>query len=198
MYCPSCGANIPDQSTFCLACGKPAAAPALPRKESKSPTFLRIFLLLVLGALAIVLVSNLVHDSDKKGGGLVGSLQRPLMTKKSRTILAQEVVVKPGSIYWVRFPVEPGVKDARVVGQFRASGGLGNDISGVIASESQFENWKNGHSASVFYDSGKVTVGDVNVDIPAGGTYCFGLSNTNSLISEKRVSVNLELRYLGY
>jgi hypothetical protein len=53
---------------------------------------------------------------------------------------------------WKRFKVDTSVmNDVEVVGNFRASGGSGNDIQAALMDESNFENWKNGHQAQVEY-----------------------------------------------
>ena len=82
----------------------------------------------------------------------------------------------------------------RISGQFRASGGQGNDIVAVVADSDQFENWINGHPATVVYESGQVTFGSID-KILAPGKYTLGFSNKFSVISDKTVSGSVELRY---
>jgi hypothetical protein len=67
-----------------------------------------------------------------------------------------------------------------VVGSFRASGGSGNDIAAVLAAESEFENWINGHQARALFATDKVTMGQLNVLITQSGSYilAFNVAST--------------------
>ena len=82
-----------------------------------------------------------------------------------------------------------------VVGSFRASGGSGNDIAAVLAAESEFENWINGHQARALFATDKVTMGQLNVLITQSGTYILAFNNRFSLSTPKTVSADIELRY---
>jgi hypothetical protein len=126
MFCPSCGKEIPDNSRYCLACGKSPteainASKPEERRESKrkSNTFrnIRIVIITLLGIYAIVLVS-----SHANNGTLPGLSRREPLTAPSFTVRA-------GGMYFVRFDV---VNSGRVTGRFEASGGRGNDIEAVI------------------------------------------------------------------
>jgi len=73
-----------------------------------------------------------------------------------------------------------------VEGDFRARGGGGNDIEVVITDE----NGANGHAGRFWYQSGKTTVG--NIDVHLGpGTYYIVFSNRFSLVSQKTVSARI-------
>ena len=80
----------------------------------------------------------------------------------------------------------------RVVGRFQASGGSGNDIEAVITNADGFENWKNGHEARVFYQSGKVTVGNINTSL-VRGTYYLAFDNRFSVLTDKTIVSNIVL-----
>ena len=86
--------------------------------------------------------------------------------------------------------------NARIVGSFHASGGMGNDISTLVAEWGQCENWINGHQAQALYSSGVVTNGVLNVPITQAGSYCLAFSNKMALVSSKTVSGDVALRYL--
>lgn len=72
MFCPSCGKEIPDQSSFCLACGKPVHAGGTP--PSSSTTARRwpgsLFLLIVFALLLIVLGSVVAEHFEAVKGKL--------------------------------------------------------------------------------------------------------------------------------
>jgi hypothetical protein len=59
----------------------------------------------------------------------------------------------------------------RVFGRFQAEGGRGNDIKVYIFDEDRFLNWQNHHNANTYYDSGKVTVGRIDVALRSGIYY---------------------------
>jgi hypothetical protein len=108
-----------------------------------------------------------------------------------QNLISGPVTVPPGKIYQVRFSVDTA--PARVVGQFRAVGGTGNDTEAVVADEDSFENWSNGHPSKVLYSSGRVTVGTVDAWIRKPGTYYVAFSNRSSVLSSKQVDANIDL-----
>jgi|SRR5580704_11245549 hypothetical protein len=109
---------------------------------------------------------------------------------RRETLISGAVVVKAGTIYYIRFTVDGS---ARVVGRFQATGGGGNDIKAVIASSDEFENWQNGHQAHVLFQTGRTSVATLNVPIRAPGTYYLGFDNKFSLVSDKTVAGNVVL-----
>jgi len=87
------------------------------------------------------------------------------------------------------------MRDAHIVGKFTASGGPGNDIAAVLASEDEFINWTNGHSAKVFYSTeGKKTTDQLDVPL-APGNYIFAFSNRYSTFTDKYVMAEIALEY---
>jgi hypothetical protein len=104
-------------------------------------------------------------------------------------LVKDPIVVEPQHYVFIRFTVPEG--GARVVGRFRASGGSGNDIEVYILDEDAFENFRNGHRASTYYNSGRVTVGKINVHLEEEGTYYLVFSNTFSLFSNKVVNARV-------
>jgi hypothetical protein len=96
--------------------------------------------------------------------------------------------------YWINVDITKMLSPV-VVGSFRASGGSGNDIAAVLAAESEFENWINGHQARVLFVTDKVTVGHLNVPITQSGIYILAFNNRFSLSTPKTVAADIELRY---
>ena len=115
-----------------------------------------------------------------------------LVTQK---IATGEVVVKARGYVQYRFQITPEMRDTRISGSFNASGGSGNDVEAVIAAESEYMNWINGHQARVFYGTqGRKTTD--NFDVRLGlGTYYFAVSNRFSALSDKYVFLNVDLNY---
>jgi hypothetical protein len=93
--------------------------------------------------------------------------------------------------YWT-FRV--GSDGANVVGRFRAEGGSGNDIKCLILDADSFENWLNGHTVKTYYSSEKITVANININLPPG-EYVLVFDNTFSGLSNKAVTANVEMRW---
>lgn len=92
--------------------------------------------------------------------------------------------------YW-NFHVDSN--GANVVGRFRAEGGGGNDIECFILDSDAFENWHNGHAVNTYYNSGRITVANINVNLNEGD-YVIVFNNKFSAVSNKAVTANIELR----
>ncbi len=123
---------------------------------------------------------------------VVQSSSPPVPVKEQLT--SGQTIVKPGAYFYEKFVVDR-VKDAHVTGSFNASGGTGNDIEVLLLEESNFENWKNGHSAPALYSSGHITTGKIDVPLGQTGTYYIIFSNIFSQ-SEKQVFSDISLTYL--
>ena len=100
--------------------------------------------------------------------------------------------VKAGDAKYWNFQVESA--GANVVGRFRAEGGSGNDIKCLILDADSFENWRNGHRVKTYYNSEKITVANVNVNLPPG-EYVLVFDNTYSILTNKAVTANVEMRW---
>lgn len=79
-----------------------------------------------------------------------------------------------------------------VEGSFRAQGGNRNDIYCAVVSELEFENLRNGNDYRVYYESGRVTVAELNVRLPRGD-FRLVLSNAHSLLTAKTVYGQIDL-----
>ena len=93
-------------------------------------------------------------------------------------------VIDAGAYSWLTFNFD---KVTALSGKFRARGGSGNDIEVYILDEDGFENWRNGHRASTYYNSGRVTVGRFNVKL-SEGIYYLVMNNNFSVVSNKAVT----------
>jgi hypothetical protein len=100
--------------------------------------------------------------------------------------------VKAGDAKYWNFHV--GGDGANVVGRFRAEGGSGNDIKCLILDADSFENWRNGHRVRTYYNSEKITVANINVNLPQG-EYVLVFDNTYSVLTNKAVTANVEMRW---
>lgn len=124
---------------------------------------------------------------------LIGLLSLSVTGKPfSRTVIVNTAfTVKAGDAKYWNFRV--GSEGVNVVGRFRAEGGGGNDIKCLILDADSFENWRNGHSVRTFYNSDKITVANINVRL-AEGDYVLIFDNTYSVLTNKAVTANVEMR----
>jgi hypothetical protein len=180
MFCPSCGKEIPDNSVYCMVCGKsPSAtinATPVERDEPERKSHYVRNLCLVLGLVALVV--------------LVIANNRPSYQAQARELLTPgSFAVQAGQMQYFTFTL---AGSGRVVGKFEATGGSGNDIEAVITDADNFENWKNGHQARVNYQSGKITVGNINT-VLGPGTYYLAFNNGFSALSAKTITGNISL-----
>lgn len=90
--------------------------------------------------------------------------------------------------------IAPEMRNARISGRFSATGGAGNDLQALITDEDGLLNFKNGHQAKVFYQSGKVTADSFDVRL-APGTYYLVFNNAFSVFSNKAYDADVRLDY---
>ncbi len=197
MYCPHCGQSILDGSLFCSFCSKPtAAAPVTAKKSSPLDSALRIFgaVAIILGAI-VFLVWNFSNKNTPPLGSPAGIRSVLPGQAETRNIFSGQLVVSARQYRAWTITIAPQMTNAQLVGSFHTAGGTGNDIQAVIADPTEFENWKNGHQARVFYGTDRTTNGSFNVRL-APGTYILAFSNAFSLLVPKEVTAEIELRYL--
>ncbi len=82
---------------------------------------------------------------------------------------------------------------ALLTGKFRAQGGPQNDIEAYVLDQDGFLNWTNNHSAPAYYNSGRLTVGNIDTVLGAG-TYYLVFNNRYSQDDRKTVEASLQLR----
>lgn len=115
----------------------------------------------------------------------------PVQAQSNRAgIVAEPFTVEPG--HYRYYPFTVGDR-ATVAGRFRAQGGSGNDVEVFILDEDGFENYKNGHRVQTYYNSGRVTVGTINVTL-GSGRYYLVFNNSFSTVSNKAVNARIELQ----
>ncbi len=199
MYCPSCSKEIPEGSTFCLDCGKSVQAPQEQVRELSTGGLLLVGAVIVLAIFfGAKVVLNPGKEAPRNQTPVAQAPQPPppVWIPVNEKLASGQTVVRAGKYIRWKFTVDTDkMQDFRVVGGFHASGGSGNDIQVVLAEESEFENWINGHQARVLYSTGKTTTGKIAVQIFEPGTYILAFSNTFSVLTDKDVFAEVELRY---
>jgi hypothetical protein len=116
---------------------------------------------------------------------------------RAQTIVRDSFTINAGR--FVFYPIPPNVNGAsvRVTGLFEAQGGR-NDIECYIMDEAGFTNFKNGHRAKTYYNSGRATVGNIHAVVaPRGQNYYVVFNNTFSSFTPKAVKASVIALYLG-
>ncbi len=140
----------------------------------------------VIGGIAAISFLNFATSSSST-----------LRTPHSANIVNGLITVQAGGYNYYPFTLAAGTTSISVGGSFTASGGSGNDIEVFVMDETNFVNWKNGHQASAYYDSGQLTTGTISASLPSSGAYDLVYSNTFSTFSSKNVQTTVDISYVG-
>lgn len=166
--------------------------------EQKAPVWMIALSLVLAGALLLLGLSNVFPARSESAHSTYPdsqSQERVRWVPVSEKIATGQITVKSGGSIPFRVQITPEMRDAHIIGKFTASGGSGNDIAAVLASEDEFTNWNNGHSAKVYYSTdGKKTTDQLDVPL-SPGTYIFAFSNRFSPFTDKYVMADIELDY---
>ena len=216
--CSKCGAALPDEAQFCLKCGKPVSMPAknqpevevLPPatpqvKQRKRRLWPWLLLLLLIAGVSWVALS----DSDS-----AQAVQEFLGWKHDQAVLETPFNVGPHTFRYYKFSLPEGSTNVAVVGEFSVASDphtpathkgkdnqepADNNIEVFVLSEPAFTIWQNGYAASSVYESGRVSQGKLQSDIPAGaGVYYLVFSNRFSPKASKSIQATVLLRYKSW
>jgi hypothetical protein len=216
--CSKCGAALPDEAQFCLKCGKPISVPSknqpevelLPPPAPPAPVRKRrlwpwLLLLLLVAGIAWVAFS----DSDS-----AQAVQELFGWKQDQAVLETPFAVGPHTFRYYKFSLPEGSTSVAVVGEFSVTvdsqpanprKGKGsqeppdNNIEVFVLSESAFTIWQNGYATSSVYESGRVSQGKLQSDIPAGaGVYYLVFNNRFDPKTSKNIQANVLLRYKSW
>ena len=110
-------------------------------------------------------------------------------------IATGQITVKPNSYAFYPIAITNEMITPVLTGHFAASGGFGNDITAVVADEPNYINWINGHQSQVFWGTqGRETTGSFELRLRPG-VYYFVVNNRFSLLMEKQVFLEVDLKY---
>ena len=217
--CSKCGATLPDEAQFCLKCGKPVSSPPKepirieePVVEVTAPPVnkRRIFLWVLVGLFLAAIVWAATSENPFAQG-----LQEVVGWKHDQAILETPFVVSAHNFRYYKFSLPEGSMNVSIVGQFTSTSasvekkpanskttnpdGEDNDVEVYVLSEPAFAVWQNGYATSSVYESGRVSQGSMQADLPAGaGVYYLVFSNKFSTKLTKSVSANVLLRYKSW
>ncbi len=213
--CSKCGSVLPDEAQFCLKCGKPVS---IPMKQSVviGPTLMlvqprrapRIFLWVLLGLLLGVVTWVAISDDPFAQG-----LQEVVGWKHDQTILETPFGVSAHSFRFYKFSLPEGSVHVSILGQFAATSDKkaakskdknnadepDNDVEVYVLSEPAFAVWQNGYATSSVYESGRVSKGEMQAELPAGaGVYYLIFSNKFTIRNAKNINATVLLRYKSW
>jgi hypothetical protein len=170
-------------------------------------TVLRVFVALFILAIVWAVVSN--NPFAQGFQDLVGS-------KPDHPILDKQFAVAARSFRYYQFDLPQGSKNVAIVGHFTSSAvnnssaavgsvssdraqDFGSNIEVFVMSESAFADWRKGSTSGLVYESGKVSQGKLQQNLPAGlGTYYVVFSNRFDPGASKNVKAKLLLRYKSW
>jgi zinc-ribbon domain len=194
VYCPKCGKETADVSQFCPKCGNTLiVTPATAAKSSRTTHYGRTAILAAILILLFLWATGYFRRLATSPRPLI--IQKALASPHTLVLQNTAMTVKAGGYEYQRFTVTPGSTNVFVDGHFSATGGLGNDIEVFVLSEDGFANFKNGHQAQTYFNSGKVTQNGIDAVLPGGGTYYLVFNNGYSLLTPKAVQANVVLHY---
>lgn len=214
VYCTKCGTDLPEDSQFCRKCGQPIAvptasmpaAPAAPTTSTATKSNRPERIPLFLGVLVIVALLGWFVDHQMQQARTTplplpsqsAVPQTPPLRLHRVTIGTGAVTVAAANSIYFPLPVPATATVVKLQGHFTATGGTGNDIEVYLLNQDQFVNWQNGHATPTYYNSGRVTVGDIDATLPNdAGTYYLIFNNKFSLITPKAVQETMTLTYFS-
>ena len=209
--CSKCGAALPDEAQFCLKCGKPislppkeevalpAPAPRIIESRRKPRIFLWVLVGLLLGVVGWIAISD---DPFAQG------MQELVGWKHDDPVLGTPFSVSAHNLRYYKFSLPEGSVNVSIIGHFSATPDAkapkakedgDSDIEVYVLSEPAFAVWQNGYATSSVYESGRVSKGDIQAELPAGaGVYYLIFSNKFSAKTSKSVDANVVLRYKSW
>lgn len=214
--CSKCGATLPDEAQYCLKCGNPVSLPpkepvavetvpepidATPRIK-KGRIVLWVFLGLFLGGILWAATSD---------NPFAQGVQELVGWKHDQTVLDTPFTVGPHNFRYYKFDLPEGSVNVAIIGQFTANATDkksakpkdgdtdDNDVEVYVLSEPAFAVWQNGYATSSVYESGRVSQGTMQSELPAGaGVYYLIFSNKFSTKTAKSVNASVLLRYKSW
>ena len=150
---------------------------------------LAVFVLVIV-IVAAVVASGIINNKT-------GNLSESVGPKTVPLARGGVLDVKVSDYDYYVFPVPKGASNPVVNGSFSVTSGSGNEINVYLMDEPNWLQWWTGHSDfTMLYNSGQVSTGVLDVDLPSNGTYYLVFDNQFST-SAKTISTNISLEYVS-
>jgi hypothetical protein len=173
--------------------GGAAVAPARIPEPAPKPKSRALYVLAGIVIALFFLVYASTHNIPNQS---VTPIER--LVRQQRTVTAKNPDLHLNALGFSSFKLDvpAGATGVNLHGNFTASGGLANDVEVFVLSADDFVNWQNRHAARSIYNSGRVTVGTLNVNLPSdAATYYLVFNNRFSLLTQRSVMVDTALTY---
>jgi hypothetical protein len=169
-----------------------------------------VVLWILLGLIFVGIVWTATSDNPFAQG-----LQEIAGIKHDQAILEAETpfTIAAHSFRYYKFTLPEGSSNVSIIGQFNVvnavpagkQNGTGGDVSAdssievYVLSEPAFAVWQNGYATSSVYESGKVSQGTLQTELPAdAGVYYLVFSNKAAPNVAKKVTASILLRYKSW
>lgn len=140
------------------------------------------------------------------GNPFAQGIQAMAGSKQDQTLVDTPFTVSAHSFRYYKFSTADG-NHVAVVGRFRVSGATpssqqdasDDNVELYVMSDSAFTTWQNGYAANYIYESGRVSQGNVQAELPEeAGIYYLVFSNKFSPKLAKRVNADVGLRFKSW
>jgi hypothetical protein len=158
------------------------------RTEARRLLFAIVTILIVITATIGSIIVLGVYDFSKST--LTGQ-------SYTYTIVNGSVAIPAGNYHYYGFDIPHGETSLSITGSFIASGGTANDIEVLVMDQAHYGTWMSGYQVSTYFDSGRVSNGNIYAPLPGSGTYYLIYSNIFSTTYDKTVQTNAMLHYRG-
>lgn len=201
MFCTQCRTELPEGSQFCSKCGATQSAQSYGSvfkvRRSSGRRLFRAIALVGLGIIVfLVIARSLVRTNQtNSANAFLKQMASIAAQPHEQNIADQAITVKADGYAYYKFIVPSDATNVSVDGHFSASGGFGNDIEVYLLDEDGFANWQNRHPVTPYYNSGRLTQGQIHASLSVSGSYYLVFNNNFSLITPKAVQVLATLHY---
>lgn len=122
------------------------------------------------------------------------TIELPLAGGMSTSTVIDDIIEVPASELWHKTIEIPSSLDGvKLAGWCVASGGARNDVKVLVLDDIDFHNWRNFNQVKGLYQSEKIHVATLDVDIETPGKYHLVISNWFSEFSSKKVIAKVYL-----
>jgi ribosomal protein L40E len=223
--CSGCGAKLPEGAQFCSRCGKSVSVPAKkkkppadsaePNNSTPSDAALRASALsrrqkrrvipwVVTGVLLVAIFWLATSDNP-----LAQGVQELAGWKHDQGVVDNPFTVSAHNFRYYKFALPQGSMHVSIVGEFSAAGdahggkasaqAADNNVEVYVMSEAAFVAWQNGYNGTNVYESGRVSHGTLQAELPDGaGIYYLIFNNKFAPGTAKRINADVLLRYKNW